>query len=166
MQTGRKHAIGDSFGINVGEIFRGDVVDQVFLERLILDHQLALKGLVVGQRLAQHVLDEVGLARHAFSEVARAGDGLGLLGDEIAEQVFQRFILIRLRNHAHHKVCNGDRCRQSAITVKVPVEAIGVDQVGQSCPVTILLSFVVVLHASDADVKVFRLNMADDNLTL
>ena len=45
-------------------------------DTLILGRQFALQGLVLGQRLAQDVLDEVGLARHALGQLARAGDGL------------------------------------------------------------------------------------------
>ena len=59
------------------------------------------------------------------------------------------------------EVCNRDRSEQFAVTVEIPIEAVGIDQVGQRSLVAFLLGLVGVLHATDRDVQVFGLQMAD-----
>ena len=60
----------------------------------------------------------------------------------------------------------GGGCDQFAIAVKVPIQAVGVDQVRQRGLLSVLLVFVVTLHPANADVQVLGLDMPNDNFAL
>ena len=69
MQSRREHAVGDGFSVDIGEFIGLDVMQELFLEGLVVAQELGqargVFGLDVGgQRLAQNNLDQHGFARH------------------------------------------------------------------------------------------------------
>ena len=85
-------------------------MNEVFLESVVLGRKLGLNVTVFGQGTEQHILNQIGLTCHALGQLARAGDGLRSLGDEIPQQVFKGLKILRSRLHPHNKISDPNRC--------------------------------------------------------
>ena len=79
-------------------------------------------------------------------------DALRSLADEVAQQVFQYPELVFIGLDAHQVVSNSYRCKQLAIAVKIPVQAVGVNQVRQGFAIAFLLCLVCVFQVAQANV--------------
>ena len=73
------------------------------------------------------------------------------MGDKVAQQVFKRGEILRVRLHAHDEIRDAHRCNQLAVAVEIPVEAVGVNQIGQGGPVAFLLVLVAAFEAANPD---------------
>ena len=164
VQPRRKHPVGNGFRIDIGKISGGDIVDQMFFECVVLPRKVGLQVFIFGQGPLQNILDQKRLARHAFGKVFGRCNGLRALREKITQQVRERVEFRRLWLNAHYHVGNGDRCDQLPVAVEIPIQTIGVDQIGQTRLVSFLLVLVCILHRADADVQVFRFGMADHDV--
>ncbi|WP_219993533.1 hypothetical protein [Asticcacaulis tiandongensis] len=84
--------------------------------------------------------------------------------NKVTQQILQNFKLIGLRLYAYQEIANGNRGNQHAIAVKIPVQTIGIDKVGERLEVALLLCLIGIFQRAQADRQVFGFNMADADL--